>query len=201
MTDDLVEPWYRFTLPPLLETTRLVLRAPNPTRAVALKRAIDSNLDHLRAWMPWAMNEPSPLGVVETRLERFAAGFETGPDWTYNVSPRDSEAIIGAVGIHASIGPNALEIGYWLDGRSTGRGLATEATGAVVKMALALPDVERIEIRCDPRNVASAGIPQRLGFRHVTTLEKNTTTPTGDPRDTMVWELTRESLTAREQRP
>jgi RimJ/RimL family protein N-acetyltransferase len=198
MTDDAVERWYRFTLPPILETPRLLLCAPNPSRAVALKQAIDSNLEHLRAWMPWAMNEPSPLGVIETRLERFAAEFETGPDWAYNVFLHDSDAIIGAVGVHASIGPCALEIGYWLDARSTGYGLATEATDAVVRMSLSLPDVERVEIRCDPRNVASAGIPRRLGFRHVTTLEKNTTTPTGEPRDTMVWELTRESLATRQ---
>ena len=82
----------------------------------------------------------------------------------------------------------------------TRRGFATEASDAAVRMALSLPGVDRVEIRCDPANGASAGVPRRLGFRYVTTLEKNATTPTGEPRDTMVWEMTRAALAAREER-
>jgi RimJ/RimL family protein N-acetyltransferase len=198
MSDDAVEPWYRFTLPKLVETPRLALRARDPAEAVALKAAIDANIEHLRRWMPWAMHEPSPLSVIETRLEKFAAEFRTGPDWGYSIYARDAAAMIGSIGIHASIGPRALEIGYWLDARCTGRGLATEATDAATRLVLSLPDVERVEIRCDPANIASAGIPRRLGFRHVTTLENESTTPTGAPRDTMVWEMTRDMLEAAE---
>jgi RimJ/RimL family protein N-acetyltransferase len=191
MSDEI---WWSFKLPPAIETPRLVLLARDPSQAVALKNAIDANLDHLRRWMPWAMDEPSPLGVIETRLVKFAADFETGPDWGYSVYLRGSDAMIGSIGIHASIGPRALEIGYWIDGRLTRRGFATEATAAATRTVLLLPDVDRVEIRCDPENVASAAIPQRLGFRLVTTLEKNAQTPTGEPRDTMVWEMTRDAL-------
>jgi RimJ/RimL family protein N-acetyltransferase len=149
--------------------------------------------------MPWAMNEPSTLGALETRLMKFAADFETGPDWGYAIFQRDAEPMIGAIGVHARIGPRALEIGYWIDGRLTREGFATEAADAVTRMALTLPDVDRVEIRCDPANVASAGVPRRLGFRCVAVLEKNATTPTGEPRDTMVWEMTRAELLPREE--
>ena len=199
MTNDAVEPWHRFTLPSTLETRRLSLRAWHSSQAVAMKNAIDANLEHLRPWMPWAMNEPSPLGALETRLIKFAADFVTGPDWGYAIFQHDGEAMIGAIGVHARIGPRALEIGYWIDGRLARQGFATEAAEAVTRMALTLPDVDRVEIRCDPANVASAGVPRRLGFRYVGTLEKNATTPTGEPRDTMVWEMTRAELSSREE--
>jgi RimJ/RimL family protein N-acetyltransferase len=200
MTDDAVEPWYHFTLPSILETPRLSLRAWDASQTVAMKNAIDANLEHLKRWMPWAMHEPSPLGAIETRLIKFAADFVTGPDWGYAIFQRNAEPMIGSIGVHARIGPRALEIGYWIDRRLTRQGFATEAASVVTHMALALPDVDRVEIRCDPANVASAGVPRRLGFRLVTVLEKNATTPTGEPRDTMVWEMTRTELPAREER-
>lgn len=199
MTDDAVDLWYRFTLPSTLETARLLLRAWDPSQTVAMKNAIDSNLEHLRVWMPWAVNEPSPLGVLETRLIKFAADFVTGPDWGYTIFQRDAEPMIGAIGVHARIGPRALEIGYWIDERLTRQGFATEAADAVTRMLLMLPDVDRVEIRCDPANVASAGVPRRLGFRLVTILENNATTSTGEPRDTMVWAMTGAELPAREE--
>jgi len=145
------------------------------------------------------MHEPSPLGVIETRLMKFASDFVTGPDWGYAIFERDAEPMIGAIGVHARIGPRALEIGYWIDGRLTRQGFATEAADAVTRMVLTLPDVDRVEIRCDPSNVASAGVPRRLCFRCVTILEKNATTSTGEPRDTMVWEMTRAELPVRKE--
>ena len=163
-----------------------------------MKNAIDANLEHLRPWMPWAMNEPSPLGVLETRLMKFAADFKTGPDWGYAIFQRDAEPMIGAIGVHARIGPRALEIGYWIDERLTRQGFATEAAEAVTRMALMLPYVDRVEIRCDPANVASAGVPRRLGFRCVTILKENATTSTGEPCD-LVWEMTRAELPVREE--
>ena len=44
-----------------IETERLVLRCWDPRDAPLLKDAIDSSLDHLRPWMPWAREEPKPL--------------------------------------------------------------------------------------------------------------------------------------------
>jgi RimJ/RimL family protein N-acetyltransferase len=183
--------WYAFTPPRQVETPRLQLRAHEPNMAAQLKAAIDANLEHLQRWMPWAMNEPSSIQEIERRIEHFIATFETGPSWGYVMFLRGEERVVGGIGIHASVGPRALELGYWMDERYTGRGLATEATGALTELALSLPDVDRVEIRCDPNNVASAAIPRRLGYRYVTTLEKNTVTPTGAPRDTMVFELVR----------
>jgi RimJ/RimL family protein N-acetyltransferase len=70
-----------------------------------------------------------------------------------------------------------VELGYWLRADATGRGWATEATRAALDVALALPRITRVEIRCDPRNAPSAAVPARLGFRHTRTDEL------------MIWEL------------
>jgi RimJ/RimL family protein N-acetyltransferase len=49
--------------------------------------------------------------------------------------------------------------------------------------------VQRVEIHCDPRNVASAAVPRKLGFTHEATLRQRAVTSDGKLRDTMIWTL------------
>ncbi len=60
-----------------------------------------------------------------------------------------------------------LEIGYWLDRQATGQGYATEAARALFDLARRVPGIAQVEIHCDPRNLPSAAVPRRLGFRLV----------------------------------
>ena len=46
-----------------------------------------------------------------------------------------------------------------------------------------------MEIRCDPRNEASARVAEKLGYVHRSTLYGNKTDADGLVRDTMVWSL------------
>jgi RimJ/RimL family protein N-acetyltransferase len=177
-------------MPKRIETQRLALRPWEIADAPILKRAIDGNLEHLRAWMPWAMEEPSPVSVIEQRIGRFRVDFAEGTEWLYAIFSRDESVFIGGCGLHPRIGPGGLEIGYWVQSAHTRRGFATEAAAALTRVALHAPGIERAEIRCDPRNLVSAKVPRRLRYRHVRMIKDDTTTPTGEPRDTMVWELT-----------
>lgn len=174
-----------------IETPRLILRRWRPEDAPRLKALVDANLDHLRPWMPWAMQEPSPVETIIDRLERFERHHREGLEWTMAIFLGDDETLIGGAGLHPRIGPDALEIGYWIAEPHTRRGYATETAAALTSAAFALPQIEHVEIRCDPRNVASARVPAKLGYLHAETLSANTTTPTGEPRDTMVWRIAR----------
>lgn len=77
--------WQGVTLPARLETGRLVSQVYAPGDGPALKAAIDENLEHLQAWMPWAMAEPSPLEEIEARVEKFAAMSKLVPIMRYLV--------------------------------------------------------------------------------------------------------------------
>lgn len=176
--------------PTLLRTPRLLIRPWTVADAPRLKGAIDENLAHLQAWMPWAMDEPSPLEVIEERIRRFTADFEAGTDAVYALFSADGEQVIGGSGLHPRI-EDGVEIGYWVHRDQERRGYATEAAGALTEAAFALPGVREVQIRCDPRNTRSAAVPRRLGFHHLVTLPAETVTPTGAPRDTMVWRRAR----------
>lgn len=177
--------------PERVATERLLLRCWRPEDAPLLKATVDANLEHLQAWMPWAINEPSPLEEVTSRLERFAASFHAGTEWIYAIFSPDEQRVLGGTGFHLRQGSGVLEIGYWIDQEHTRRGLATEVTRTLTALAFTDPGTEVVEVRCDSRNTISARIPERLGFTLREVLRNDGLTPQGQPRDTMVWEMRR----------
>ena len=172
-----------------IRTERLVLRCWQRDDAPLIKDAIDSSLDELRLWMPWARSEPSPLESIVQRIEKFRRAFEEGRDWTYGILDATESRVIGGSGLHPRTQPGRLEIGYWIRSSDTGQGFATEVAAALADRAFRLHGAEGVEIRCDPRNARSAAVPQRLGFTLEQTLVGDTTAPDGSARDTQVWLL------------
>ena len=158
--------------PERIVTERLVLRSYEPGDAAAVKEAIDSSLDHLRVFMDWAWLAPEPVVVVEERLGLFGTSFANGEDFVYGVFTPDEGEYVGGAGLHRRVGPRALEIGYWIRSSRLRRGFATEAAAALTRVAFDSCGVERVEIRIDPANVASIGVPAKLGYSLEQTLRE-----------------------------
>jgi RimJ/RimL family protein N-acetyltransferase len=178
-------------LPPMrIATERLVLSCWDEDAASLLKDAVDSSLPELQKWMDWAPREPQPLDVWRERMALRRADFLDGRDFFYLILDPSEQLVLGSTGLHPRIGPNAMEIGYWVRTDQTGKGVATQAARALTSVAFEEAAVHRLEIRCDPNNKASAAIPRRLGYRMREILQGDALTPAGEPRDTMVWELT-----------
>ena len=57
-----------------------------------------------------------------------------------------------------------FELGYWVHPSFARRGLATSAARQLTGAALALHGITHVEIHHDKANVASAGVPRRLGY-------------------------------------
>lgn len=65
------------------------------------------------------------------------------------------------------IGPGGLEIGYWLAAGHTRKGIATLAAAALTAIGLSLSSVDHVEIHHNEANIASGGVPTRLGFTNL----------------------------------
>jgi RimJ/RimL family protein N-acetyltransferase len=179
-------------LPYRIVTERLVVRCWEPRDAPRVKAAIDASLDELRPWMPWAA---TPLETVEEQvklLRQFRARFDLGEDFVYGILDRDEEEVLGGTGLHTRRGSDAFEIGYWIRSDDAGRGLVTESTAALTRVAFECTDVDRVEIRCDPENLRSRRIPQKLGFLEEATLRRRLQYPS--PRDVVVYTLFRDAF-------
>ena len=178
--------------PKRIETERLVLRCWEPTDAPRLKEALDVSIDHLHPWVPWAIPVPYDTELVQARIEKLRDDFASGVHYVFGVFDRDETEALGGAGLYGRIGPEALEIGYWIRADRVRRGFASEAATALMVAGFAEPGVRRLEMHIDPRNAASLGIPAKLGFRHRETLIGSKTTPGGEPADTMIFELAAE---------
>lgn len=169
-----------------IETRRLVIRCCEPSDAAMLVESITASLDHLRPWMTWAANEPVSLAEKTAFLLQAKEKYKTGVDNMMSIFDATESVLIGCTGLHPH--RRGMEIGYWIDVRQIGKGYATEAAAALTKVALEVENLERIGIHCDANNKASSAIPQKLGYRHETTLLAHMLSPKGMV-DEMVWSM------------
>jgi RimJ/RimL family protein N-acetyltransferase len=153
------------TPPPYrIETERLVIRCYDPHDAPLLKEAIDSSLDHLRPWMPWAKDEPQPLEQKIELLRTFRGQFDLGTNFAYGVFEPDESRQLGGAGLHPRGGEGSLEIGYFIRADAIGRGLATEVAAVLTRVGFEKCGLVRVDIQVDPANEGSVRIPRKLGF-------------------------------------
>ena len=177
-------------------TERLVIRCWEPADAPLAKAAIDTSLEHLRPWMPWAHAEPTTLEQKVQLLRQFRGRFDLDQDMVYGIFDRGERRAIGGTGLHPRVGDRATEIGYWIRADSTGRGFASESTAALTRVAFEVAGFDRVEIRCDPKNVRSAAIPPKLGYIHEATLRGRLRDEHDRPRDAMVFTMFAEDFPA-----
>jgi RimJ/RimL family protein N-acetyltransferase len=95
------------------------------------------------------------LSEVKPRLD-----FELAVVWA------PENRLIGGASIHISDQANREGwIGYCLNREFWGRGVATEAAKALVAFGFAALELHRIYATCDPANVGSRTVLQKIGMR------------------------------------
>ncbi|HEX5335062.1 MAG TPA: GNAT family protein, partial [Propionicimonas sp.] len=78
----------------------------------------------------------------------------------------DDGEVAGRINLNNIVrGPfQSASMGYWLDQRATGRGLATMAAGELVDLAFGELGLHRVEAGTLPHNLASQAVLLRNGF-------------------------------------
>ncbi|QUC19133.1 uncharacterized protein UV8b_03374 [Ustilaginoidea virens] len=140
----------------------LVLRRWSPSDAAALHSAASSSLDELARWMPWAADgygREQAQGFLEFTAQAWDSASQLDYALVVDGQPSGSFGLMRARSGRA----DALEVGYWLATRATGRGMATRAVAVLTRTAFAM-GAELVQIRHDALNVKSAAVPRRLGF-------------------------------------
>lgn len=151
-------------VPESFESERLVLRAPRYGDGAEVNEAIRESLAELRPWMPWAQHAPSPL-ETEENVRHARLHYLERSDLRLHLYRKDTGAFVGGSGLHRiDWDLRKFEIGYWVRTAFAGRGYVTEAVAAIAAMAVERLRAERIEIRCDARNVRSRAVAERSGF-------------------------------------
>ncbi|GIL30460.1 GNAT family N-acetyltransferase [Actinocatenispora comari] len=159
----------------------LLLRRWRSGDVRAMVRAVQASMPELSRWMPWAVEG---YGATEARafLDEGRQQWDEGRAFNYAIV-QGGRDVVGGISLMARVGPGALEIGYWVDSRHTGRGVARRAAAALAAAGLAVPGIDLIEIHHEPANGASAAVPRSLGF------ERSDDIVNEDGRPTSVWQL------------
>jgi RimJ/RimL family protein N-acetyltransferase len=185
------------TTPPYrIETDRLVIRCYEPEDAPLLKAAVDSSIEHLVPWMPWARFEPQSVAEKVQLCRTFRGEFDLDTNYAYGIFSRDETEQLGGSGFHKRSSEGSLEIGYWVAAGAIGRGIATEVTAVQTRAGIELCGLDRVDIQVEPRNERSLAIPRKLGFTEEGRLRRRIEPQAeGEPnRDSIVFSMLREEL-------
>lgn len=143
---------------PVLETGRLVLRAPRLGDAKVVKTlANDRRIAENTARIP----HPYRLSDAEDFITSANRGNET----VFFIALADGP-VIGACG-YVEVDRHPPEIGYWLGAKYWGKGYATEAVRAVIDHAFTDLDCEVLQSASRVTNPASRRVLEKCGFQWI----------------------------------
>ncbi len=114
----------------------------------------------------WARFLPVPQPYTRADAEKFVAGQvlqdrKTRASWAIEYAG----SVIGGIDIRFDFDNRVGEMGYGIARCFWGKGLTTEAVGAVIDEAFsAYPDLNRIRATADERNVGSLRVMEKLGM-------------------------------------
>ena len=142
-----------------LETERLILRRFTPWDVEALLLIYSD--EKTNRFLPWF---PIRTKAEAERLlrERYLSAYERQEGYGYAVCLREDDRPVGYV--HVSPG-DSHDLGYGLRSDCWGRGIATEAAGAVLEQ-LRRDGVPFVTATHDVENPRSGAVMRRLGMRY-----------------------------------
>jgi RimJ/RimL family protein N-acetyltransferase len=157
----------------VLRTGRLVLRPSRVEDAPLLfEHCSDPRVSRYMSWAPHR-----ELGETKTFLESCLRERQAGAGDTWCIF--EGEAFCGFIGLHGlvrqllAVRYDRAELGYWLAFAHHGRGLMTEAAGAVLGCAFARLGLHKVTVRAFSPNTSSLRVIERLGFTQVGVLRRD----------------------------
>jgi RimJ/RimL family protein N-acetyltransferase len=105
------------------------------------------------------------LATVDGVIERSAASFARDGFGLFALRPEERGALLGCAGLYRFAPEREPELLYSLALRAWGRGLASEASRAVLDDAFTRLGLARVPARTDTPNRGSVRVMERLGMR------------------------------------
>jgi RimJ/RimL family protein N-acetyltransferase len=121
----------------------------------------DEELGRYQGWLP-----TSDEHAIAFLAEMSAAPFPNPGHWVqFGIAEPDQQRLIGDVGVFFDWDATFAEIGFTLIRSAQGRGVATAAIRAVIRLIFECSAAERVIGVTDARNLPSMQLMERVGMR------------------------------------
>ena len=162
---------------PFLESDSVSTRFPVVTDRTVLRRLTsadladfqlyrqDEEVGRYQGWLPQTDADATAL------LEKYGETefFQPGIWFQVGIADRETDSLIGDIGVCLSASEPEAEIGFTLRRQSQGLGLGTEAIGAMIEYLFEQTDIHRVVGVTDARNIAAIKLLEKLGMLHLQT--------------------------------
>ncbi|MEM7399186.1 MAG: GNAT family protein [Pseudomonadota bacterium] len=151
---------------PVLETSRVLLRAPQMSDYPAWAELRAASQDFLVPWEPlWAPDELSRASF-RRRIRHYLRDMREDVGYALFVYDNRSSALVGGVtlcNVRRGV-TQSCTLGYWVGAAYARQGYMTAAVRAVVPFVFDSLGLHRLEAACLPTNTASMRLLERVGF-------------------------------------
>lgn len=147
---------------PRLERPPVVLRPFQDDDAALIASVAEDPLIPLITTVP-ASGDP---GDVRAYLARQHERLRAGAGFSFAIADAETDEAVGQIGLWTSeIATGRASTGYWVASRHRRRGYARAALATLTSWALALDDVERLQLHVEPWNEGSWRAAEACGYR------------------------------------
>ncbi len=143
---------------------RIVLKVnmPRIDLAKVMFETIAANREYLGKWLPW---EKATLTVEDSMKYLVDTEKKIGEGTKVDYGIYLGERYIGNIGLFdIDEKKRSGEIGYWMSSEFSGKGYTSEAVRVLESEGFKNLNLNRIQIKCDERNTASAKVAEKCGY-------------------------------------
>jgi [ribosomal protein S5]-alanine N-acetyltransferase len=156
------------TPPTRVDGERVAIRAFGPDDVEELCELRTRNRDFLAPWEPLRTPSFHTLAGQRAEIERDRHEWAADRTYAFAIMEAAGGAMVGRIAL-ANVVRGAWEnatMGYFVDERAGGRGVATEAVGLALRFAFGPCRLHRVQAAVMPHNAGSKRVLEKNGFRH-----------------------------------
>jgi ribosomal-protein-alanine N-acetyltransferase len=165
---------------PRIETNRLILR--QITESDSDGRDSLEFINDYSVYRFWGMydeandkngrHRPKKKIKLDYHYNATMKEYRAGRELTWLMELKDTHKVIGEIVLYDFQLKKQVDIGYRINKDYWGKGFATEAGQAMVKVAFEIMDITRIQLRCFVNNHGSVKVAEKLGFTKEGTIKQ-----------------------------
>lgn len=146
---------------PVLYSERLLLRKISPDDIPSLVKYANN-----KKIADYVLNIPHPYSEPEAvfRISYVVQGFKNKARYVFAIVLKETGELIGEIGLHLDEDGTVAQLGYWVGEPFWGKGIATEAIGAILQFGFGKLQFNKIFATCHIDNIASGKVLVKNGL-------------------------------------